>query len=160
MNGFLIDTNALVERIKGNEIDLLRTINENLDNYNFYIPSNVFEEIHFILIKEFSGLSYWKLKKKKEIVKEIFSKKVSLFWRYFLSNFKILPIDEEILKLGEKYIEIYGLLPNDALVLATCKNHSIKYLISIDREDFTIPCEKERIVLIDSAEKLKEVLNK
>ena len=97
------------------------------------------------------------LKKKKKIVKEIFSKKVSLFWRYFLSNFKILPIDEEILKLGEKYIEIYGLLPNDALVLATCKNHSIKYLISIDT-DFPEPCKKEGIVLINSAEKLKEIL--
>ena len=59
----------------------------------------------------------------------------------------------------EIYYKKYKLKPNDALILATCKHYNIKYLISIDN-DFAIPCEKEVIVLIDSVEKLKEVLNK
>ncbi len=53
----------------------------------------------------------------------------------------------------------HNLLSNDALILATCKYYRIKYLISIDTSDFKEPCEKEGIVLINSVEKLKEVLN-
>jgi predicted nucleic acid-binding protein len=41
--------------------------------------------------------------------------------------------------------------------LATCKHYGIRYLISIDT-DFPEPCEKEGIVLINSAEKLKGIL--
>ena len=109
-------------------------------------------------MREFSGSSYWKLKKDMSLVKRVFSEKVSLIWKYLLFNFRILSVDEEVLKLGKAYIENFGLLPNDALVLATCKRYEIKYLISIDN-DFLEPCKKEGIVLINSADKLKEVLN-
>jgi predicted nucleic acid-binding protein len=85
---------------------------------------------------------------------------VEPFWDYFLLNFTIIPVTEKILKIAKMVIKEYGLLPNDAIILATCKDYGVKYLISIDREDFTIPCEKEGIVLIDSVEKLKEILNK
>ena len=158
MIGFLIDTNVLVEGIKGNERELLELVNENLDNYNFCISTNVLEEVSYILLREFSGSSYWKLKKDKSLVKRVFSEKVSLIWKYLLFNFRILSVDEEVLKLGKAYIENFGLLPNDALVLATCKRYKVKYLISID-SDFSEPCKKEGILLINSADRLKEVLN-
>ena len=67
---------------------------------------------------------------------------------------------EVVCKLVTKKKKKYNLKPNDALILATCKHYGIKYLISIDKNDFTIPCKKEGIILIDSVEKLKEVLNK
>nr|WP_290902916.1 PIN domain-containing protein [Ferroglobus sp.] len=44
-----------------------------------------------------------------------------------------------------------NLLPNDALILATCKFYGIKYLISFDN-DFRGACEGENMVLIDSVE--------
>ena len=53
----------------------------------------------------------------------------------------------------------YNLKPNDAFILATCKYYNISYLISLD-DDFQKPCEKEGITLINSAEKLKEILEK
>jgi predicted nucleic acid-binding protein len=40
----------------------------------------------------------------------------------------------------------YGLLPNDALILATCKFYGIKHLISLDR-DFEEPCVEEGLEL-------------
>ena len=58
-----------------------------------------------------------------------------------------------------RVIEHYDLRPNDAIILATCKYYGIKYLISLDN-DFPEPCKKEGIVLINSAEKLKEILEK
>ena len=77
-----------------------------------------------------------------------------------LKVFGELKLNEKIEEEMFRVIEHYNLRPNDAIILATCKHYGIKYLISIDREDFAIPCEKEGIVLIDSVEKLKEVLNK
>ena len=98
------------------------------------------------------------LRRKKKLLEKFFSTKVSSFWEYFLKNFNILPVTKEVLKITKGMIEMYGLLPNDALVLATCKYYGIKYLLSID-SDFPEPCQKEGITLINSAEKLKEILN-
>jgi predicted nucleic acid-binding protein len=41
----------------------------------------------------------------------------------------------------------YNLLPNDAIILATCKLHAITKLASHDR-DFIIPCKAEGIELL------------
>jgi predicted nucleic acid-binding protein len=41
----------------------------------------------------------------------------------------------------------YNLLPNDAIILATCKIHGITELASHDA-DFTIPCGEEGIELL------------
>lgn len=49
--------------------------------------------------------------------------------------------------IGEDAItlmETYGLLPNDAIILATCKFYGVKYLISFD-SDFANACESEGI---------------
>ena len=50
----------------------------------------------------------------------------------------------------------YGLLPNDAIILATCKFYGIKYLIIFDK-DFEEACKEEGIVLINSIEKLEGI---
>ncbi|HRG36773.1 MAG TPA: PIN domain-containing protein [Chitinophagales bacterium] len=43
----------------------------------------------------------------------------------------------------------YNLLPNDALILATCKLNQINMIASFD-SDFKTACEKEKIQYIDS----------
>jgi predicted nucleic acid-binding protein len=81
---------------------------------------------------------------------------------YIYRIFKVLSwlsLGYEIKEIAEKYIKTYKLATNDAIILATCKHYGIKYLISLD-EDFKKPCKEEGIVLIDSVEKLKEVLDK
>ena len=88
-------------------------------------------------------------------------KKSFLLDEYIYKIFKVLSwlsLGYEVKGLVEKYIKTYKLATNDAIILATCKYNNIKYLISIDK-DFPKPCEKEGIILIDSAEKLKEFLN-
>ncbi|WP_262711954.1 PIN domain-containing protein [Dyadobacter flavalbus] len=44
----------------------------------------------------------------------------------------------------------YNLLPNDALILASCKLNNIKMLASFDENDFTIACAGENIKLVQS----------
>ena len=73
----------------------------------------------------------------------------------FLTRFRFLEVGKSIGNLALKYMKFYKLKPNDALILATCKYYSIKYLVSLD-SDFTTPCHKEGITLINSSEILKK----
>jgi predicted nucleic acid-binding protein len=74
----------------------------------------------------------------------------------FIHNFKVLDMDEEIINKSNYFMINYNLLPNDALIFATCRIYGIKYLVSFD-SDFQEICKKEEIVLINSMEKFIEV---
>lgn len=50
--------------------------------------------------------------------------------------------------MGLSFMRMYNLLPNDALILATCKLQNISLFASLD-SDFTIPCSSENIKLIN-----------
>jgi len=65
-------------------------------------------------------------------------------------------MDEQIIDKSDYFMETYNLLPNDALIFASCCIYNIHYLASFD-SDFQEICDKENIVLIDSLEKLEEV---
>ncbi len=143
---FFVDSNIIIETFKEhyNKVAfeildiLLSCIFEGI-NVNTYVNNIVESEVVFQLI--FKGKSLLNKKKLKAV----------------LFTFKSLEIGENIRHLFWKYMENYNLKPNDALILATCKHYNIPYLISLD-SDFKEPCKKEGIVLIDSVEKLKEIL--
>ena len=65
-------------------------------------------------------------------------------------------IDEQVMELSKRYIKRYALRPNDALILATCKHHNIRYLATLD-EDFIKPAKKEKIKLIMRPEDVKKI---
>ena len=73
----------------------------------------------------------------------------------FLTRFRFLEVGRSIGNLALKYMKFYKLKPNDALILATCKYYSIKYLVSLD-SDFIAPCYEEEITLINSPEILEK----
>jgi len=93
------------------------------------------------------------LKHKPELVKNV--DKSPLY--AVLGRFLYLPDNVLIGEDAVTLMEIYGLLPNDAIILATCKFYGIKYLISFD-SDFREACGGEGIILIDSKEKLDEII--
>ena len=156
MERVFIDTNVIIDLLRGKEkvVTFFKRI-ELGDVIGFTNKVVFLETVHVYLILT-TREGPLNLRKKPELIS---SADLTPILEIF-DILQILPIDPIKERDVVEIITKYGLLPNDALVLATCKNHSIKYLISIDREDFTIPCEKERIILIDSAEKLKEILNK
>jgi uncharacterized protein len=53
--------------------------------------------------------------------------------------------------IGLALMKKHNLLPNDALILASCKIKNIAVLASFD-SDFTDACKKEKIQLINTKE--------
>lgn len=62
-----------------------------------------------------------------------------------------LPDDATVLSDTVRLMQQYNLLPNDALILALCKLHSIRILASFD-PDFEPACSGEGVLLIQSVE--------
>ncbi len=150
-----IDSSVLIEHLKGNPN--ARNLLQELitKDGEIFINDVVTSEVIFIYLKIISGKSVLTLKKKPELVKSV--NKTPCY--ELLGLFKFLEVNEFIYRISRDLIDKYGLLPNDALILATCKFYGIRYLVSLD-DDFEYPCKREGIVLIDSVEKLKEELTK
>ncbi len=66
-----------------------------------------------------------------------------------LSAFQILPIPDDALLLSLDFMKKYNLLPNDALILSSCKIQEVMVVASYD-SDFFKACAAEGIRLINS----------
>lgn len=67
---------------------------------------------------------------------------------YLLINvFEFLPGDRRLINEAPILMAKYNLLPNDAIILATCKLHNITKLALHDT-DFIFPCQAEGIELL------------
>ena len=70
-----------------------------------------------------------------------------------MESLEFLELNRNTVSLANNFMIKYGLLPNDALILATCKICGIGSLASLD-EDFKKPCESEEIHLVSSLQDL------
>ena len=138
----LLDTSVLIEYIKGSRTKLLESLINNEKN-KLYINDIVYSEFMFHFLSVISGKSPFTLKKKNEIS--------NLLLKYdpieFLENFIIVPISEETIKLSYEYMKKYNLLPNDSLILATCKIQELDAIASFD-SDFVEVVKREDLMLI------------
>ncbi len=73
-----------------------------------------------------------------------------------LNSLAMFEVGAETVSIAEELMLNYNLLPNDALILATCKYYGIKYLASLDT-DFERVCEAEKVTLINNPEKAGEI---
>ena len=92
----------------------------------------------FVLIKLLTGMRAYELKKKPERVRETLrrlNKQIAFLRKYFIE----LEIDEEIKQVALDVMERYGLLPNDAIIAATCRHYSIDTIITFDEDFRRIP---------------------
>ena len=146
-----VDSSVIVEYLKENEraVNLMDTILNRTD-LEVYINDIVYSEVAYVYIRTKSGKSHLTLKKSKSLV--------SIIGKEFLSSAyplldvpNFLVVNKDVISIANDFIEKYGLLPNDALILATCKYYKIGYLAILDVEDFKKPCEEERIVLISDS---------
>ncbi|ACN98445.1 conserved hypothetical protein [Sulfurihydrogenibium azorense Az-Fu1] len=74
------------------------------------------------------------------------------------SFFKIPTQTENTYKVLFNVCEKYGLLPKDALILASCIEHKIDNLITFDK-DFSKLNLKENINIISTAEVFQKTIN-
>jgi uncharacterized protein len=138
----MIDASVLVEYAKKNKTKLLNSLLEN-DSVKCYINETVASEFLFQFIKFNTSKAPATVKSAKKI-KEVFDNNSN----YLLINlFEFLPTDIQLLNLVPNFMQQYNLLPNDAIILATCKIHNIKQLASHDK-DFELPCKSEGITLL------------
>ncbi len=131
MNGVFIDSNVFILILEKNfeaKNLLLKLIREG--NVPFK-NSIVFSEVLYTVIKATTGLKPFELKRKGfKIDSEILSKVIEL-----LDIARTLEVNEKIEIMAREFIEEHSLLPNDALIAATCKYYGISKIATFD-EDF------------------------
>jgi len=128
MNGVFVDSNVIIHHLAGD--NKAKEIIENVESGGDtgYINQIVVSEVIFICLKLKTKKSAFELKKAQDIVKRVDLKNVY----ELLDTFIELPSDKGITRSAEDVIARYGLLPNDALIAATCKHHGIRKLATFN----------------------------
>ena len=141
-SSIFIDSSILIEYNKGAKIKLLSSLLKDQQNV-CHINETVISEFLYHFLAKNSDTSPKTLQRKNEIA--------SVFERSrqyaIIHLFSFLPSDESMLNLVPQFMQQYNPLPNDAIILATCKIHNVKQPASHDK-DFEAACKGEGIELI------------
>ena len=143
INRIFLDSSIFIEPLKGNKVDFYKLLISNLEN-ELYINDVVLSEYLYYVLAFNSDVSPKTLQRKNQI-EDVIEQKPEIIRA--LNNFILLFSDQSFIKEVPRLMAEYNLLPNDAIILATCKLHGTK-LASHD-SDFIIPCQSENIDLID-----------
>ncbi|WP_010480121.1 type II toxin-antitoxin system VapC family toxin [Thermococcus zilligii] len=138
-----VDSSVLIEGLKGNPeaVRILNLLAEK--NAAAIINDIVVSEFLFHYIRLKSGVSPFTVKQRGEIKEFILEDEP---WD-FINQFHILPTDEETIELSYHLMRAHNLLPNDAIILASCKINEIKTLATLD-EDLKSAALKEGLKLL------------
>ena len=131
MNGVFIDSNVFLLLLEedANAKNLL--LNLVKQKYELFKNSIVFSEVLYTVLRAVTGLKPFELKKKGFVIdNEILRRVIKL-----LDITKSLELNEKIEILSLETMQKYNLLPNDALIAATCKYYGISKIATFD-EDF------------------------
>ncbi|MEI6407960.1 MAG: type II toxin-antitoxin system VapC family toxin [Bacteroidota bacterium] len=140
MNVF-IDSGLLIEYEKQTQTELLETLMES--NRQIFINPIVASEYLYQLLGIIGGRSPMSICESGKISETLSQHDT----KTFLSSFQILPIPDAALPLAIDFMQKHNLLPNDAIILASCKLQNVKVLASHD-SDFLKACTAEGIQLI------------
>ena len=143
-SSIFLDSSLLIEYRKGTQTDLFEAIMADAD-WQPYISQTVVSEYLFFHLAIFSGKAPLTVKSNKEVGQVLASSSPEIFLAQFdwLTDFESMPAKAAQL-MGK-----YNLLPNDALIIAICQEHSLKYLASFD-PDYVPVCAGEGIQLIQT----------
>jgi uncharacterized protein len=142
INRIFLDSSVLIESLKGNKTLFYESLISNLSN-EFFVNDIVVSEYLYYILGFSTGVSPRTLQEKRKI-KDTFENESKIIRT--INNFNFISPNENILIDVPKLMSDYNLLPNDAIILATCKLHGTK-LASHD-SDFIFPCQSENIELI------------
>ena len=145
INRIFIDSSVLIETYKGNKVNFYQSLFS--DNSNqLYLNDIVISEYLYYILGFNTGVSPRTLQQKSLIEKtlENETEQVSI-----LKEFHFLSGNHDFVFEVPRLMSSYNLLPNDAIILATCKLHKTK-LASHDT-DFITACENENVELLRDA---------
>ena len=139
-----VDSSVLIEFENDRRQELLDSLRTS--NNDLFINSIVVSEYLYRLLGILAEKSPMSVAESGKIG-EILNKHET---KLLLSRFEYLNISKVAMLQSIDFMKNYNLLPNDALILATCKLENIAVLASFD-SDFTKACKKEGIRLISKA---------
>lgn len=149
ISSLFLDSSILIEYERGNKTDLLDYLGRS-GTHRLFVSETVLSEYTFHLLAFWGQKAPLTLKMSRQIpVLLQQAAPVPL-----LSQFIVLPNGNEIIPEYLRLMQQYNLLPNDALILATCRLHGIHYLASHDTTDFGPACAGEGIRLVSGVGEL------
>ncbi len=141
MEKVVIDTNVLVNFFLKTDLTerAKNTIKFTLTEYSPVVFTNIFEETTFILIREeLAHKGIVRFYDQRDFIEKNGYSNLSVYRKFFefLKKFNILILENKCdINDFQSIMEKYNLLPNDALIAATCKHYGIKKIATFD-EDF------------------------
>ena len=141
-----VDSSVLIEFENGRNQELLTKLLEK-PSLNLCLNSVVSSEYFYKLLGILAGKSPMSICESGKIDEVLSEHDTQLFLTYFT----LLDTPKEAITLSLSFMRTYNLLPNDALILATCKLQNISVFASLD-SDFTAACHSENIRLINMSD--------
>ena len=138
-NRIFLDSSIFIEPLKGNKVDFYEQLISDLTN-ELFINDIVISEYLYYILGFSSGVSPTTLQQKKKI-KDTLENESKIIKA--ISNFNFLSGNQSFLSEAPRLMSTYNLLPNDAIILATCKLHGTKLASNDSR--FMISCKSENI---------------
>ncbi len=130
MSGVFIDSSFFIKFLEGDKKTLPLMKDVENGKSNAFINSIVFSEVLYVSMKAMSNLRSFDLKKKPEYVKDLDLADI----RTLLDRFTVLPLNKHVHDLSWEIIKENGLLPNDAIIAATCKVYGISQIATFDSD--------------------------
>lgn len=124
-----------------------------LQNHRLFINGTVISEFLYHYLGDIAGKSPRTLKGSQQIPAFLQQYDPTLFLRQFY----YAPDHSSALTEVAALMQQYNLLPNDAQILATCRQHGFTYLATYD-PDFTVPCQQESIQVISTKQALQVMI--
>ncbi len=146
-----VDSDLLIEYEKQTKTELLGALLES--EHQIYINPIVASEYLYQLLGILGGRSPLSICESGKI-----GETLSLHdTKSLLSGFQVLPIPDAALSLAIDLMKKHNLLPNDAIILASCKIQNVRVLASFD-SDFFQACLAEGVRLITSVADLSTLV--
>jgi len=137
-----VDSSVLIEPLQNRKVEFYKNLILN-DAYINCINSIVVSEYLY----KYIGLQNLGSPRAIQSDNKIAEALQSYFITETLKEFLFIEVDAKVVSLAPALMAKYNLLPNDAIILATCKIHSITQLASHDK-DFKEACNREGIELL------------
>ncbi len=139
MNSAFIDTNVIIKYFAGFE-EARKLLNPVLrGDLEGYINVIVYSEVVFILLRLLTGKNAYRLREDPSLVSRVAREKLTDYIEFLESYFHELEVTNEVKRIAFEVMRDYGLLPNDALIAATCRYYGIKTVITFDEDFERIP---------------------
>ena len=137
-----VDSSVLIEPVRNEKVEFYKELVTNSNNI-CCINSIVVSEYLYKYIGLKGIGSPRAIKERNEIADALYP----YFTTNILKEFLFIETSSSIVNLVPGLMATYNLLPNDAIIIATCKIHGINHLASYD-SDYKTVCRAEGITLL------------